>query len=232
MALEQERESAVILLNTLLNQAVTTPLQLQYRFKMTSPPSEQEWEDAVKERPLVRALAHQIDAADQRIHFAKRDYWPDFDFSVSYRLRDAAPGDPVNGSDFISGGVTMNLPFWAHWRESRKLSENKAKKIAAEQTYRAMQNESTYEAMDAYRTIVRQYRQVGIFNSRLLPQSRATYETSLSGFETGGIDFFSTIEALKDKHEIEISYYEIASSYQTSRARLEWILGSEREVRP
>lgn len=230
LALEQERESAVILLNTLLNRAVATTLKFQYRFKIGAPPSEKEWENAVKERPLVQAMAHQIDAADQRIRFAKRDYWPDFDVSVSYRLREAAPGDPVNGSDFISGGVTLNLPFWAHWREARKVSENKAKKIAAEQSYQAIQNESTYEAMDAYRTIVRQYRQVGVFNSRLLPQSRATYETSLSGFETGGIDFFSTIEALKDKQEIEISYYEIASSYQTSRARLDWILGLGREV--
>lgn len=232
LALEQERESAVILLNTLLNQDVATPLKFMYRFKITTPPSEREWREAVKERPLVQAMAHQIDAADQRIRFAKRDYWPDFDLSVSYRLRDAAPGDPVNGSDFISGGVTLNLPLWAHWREARKVSENKARKIAAEQNYQAIQNESTYEAMDTYHKIARQYRQVGVFNSRLLPQSRATYETSLSGFETGGIDFFSTIEALKDKHEIEITYYEISSSYQISRARLEWILGRGKKETP
>jgi len=225
LALEQERSSAAIQLNTLLNAPAETPRRLKYRFKVKKPPSEQAWQDAIKDRPLIKAFSHQVDAADQRIRLAKRDYWPDFDFSVSYRLRESSPGDPVNGSDFISGGVTLNLPLWAHWRETRKVKENVAHKIAAEQSYQSVQNESTYEAMDAYRRIVRQYRQVGIFNSRLLPQSRATYATSLTGYESEQVDFFSTIEALKEKHEMELAYYEIKASYQISQARLKWVLG-------
>lgn len=233
--LRQERESAVVRLNTLLNQASETPRKLRYRFKIKQPPDQPEWDDVLEARPLLKALSDQVTAADHRVTLAKRQYFPDFDVSVSYRLREAAPGDPVNGSDFISGGVNMNIPLWAHWRQGPRVKENRARKMYAEQHYEAVMDDAVYDAKSTYQRLARQHRQIGIFSTRLLPQSRATYETSLAAYETSQIDFFSTIEALKDKHEIELSYYDIRSAYQITRARYEWVVGQasgETEVTP
>jgi len=233
--LRQERESAVVRLNTLLNQASETPQKLRYRFKIKKPPVQPEWDEVLEERPLLKALSDQVTAAEHRVTVAKRQYFPDFDVSVSYRLREPAPGDPVNGSDFISGGVRMNIPLWAHWRQGPRVKENRARKMYAEQHYEAVMDDAVYDAKSTYQRLARQHRQIGIFSTRLLPQSRATYKTSLAAYEVSQIDFFSTIDALKDQYEIALSYYDIRSAYQVTRARYDWVVGQgsdNREVTP
>lgn len=230
LSLEQERDSMAIRLNTILDRPSDTPLHFHYRFPLSRVPAEETWSDTVKERPLLKALEYEVEAADERIRLAKRDYWPDFDFMFGYRLRGAAPGDPVSGSDFISGGVTLNIPLWAHWRERRKVEENAARKLAATYQYGAMQNESTYQASEAHQRLKRQYNQIKLYQSRLLPQARATYESSLSSYETELIGFFSTIEALKDSYEIERDYYMLRAEYEISLARLKWIIGAPNRI--
>lgn len=226
IALRQERESMIIRMNTLLNRPAIFPLTLKYNFALSKLPLKTVLEnESIKKRPLVLALENRIEESKQRVRLARREYWPDFDFGFSYRQRELAAGDGVRGADFMTGSVTLNIPLWAHWRQSRKLEENKAQKMAAEYQYRAIENETTYEAEDAYRKLRRQKRQINHFTNFLLPEVRATYDSSFTAYETQEVDFFSTIEALKDQYEMEFDYYELRSAYEISMARLEWVLG-------
>ena len=68
--LRQERASAVVRLNTLLNQASETPRKLRYRFKIKKPPAQPDWDEVLEERPLIKALSDHVTAADHRVKLA------------------------------------------------------------------------------------------------------------------------------------------------------------------
>ncbi len=225
LALRQERKSLTARMNTLVNRPALTPLRLRYGFRMNRPPRRADWETAVDERPLLKAFDSQVDAAKTRERLARHDYLPDFDFSVGYRIRGNAPGDPVRGSDFISGGVNLNIPLWAYWRQSKKVQEQAAQKMAAAHQRNAVHNDSVYQATDSYERVRRQYRQLNLYRTRLLPESRATYESSITAYESGQAKFFETIEALRDRYEMEREYYVLKANYEISHAQLKWVLG-------
>ena len=150
---------------------------------------------------------------------------PDFDLGVSYRQRNRIAGDPVRGSDFFSAGVTVNVPLWAYWRQNRHLQERKAERLATRHHYEAVRNQTHFESKDLYGRLKRQRQQLRLYQSRLLPQVRATYQSSQTAYEAEQTDFFSTLEALKGQFEMELAYYELKSAYETDRARLQWVLG-------
>ena len=225
LTLEQERASMLVRMNTLLNRPANFVLNLSYGFLLSKPPSRPDGDWEIKKRPLLVALERRIKEADYRIRLARQDYLPDFDFGVSYRQRDLAPGDPVNGTDFITGSVKVTVPLWAYWRQSKKVKETKAQKMALQYQYQAAVNESTYEVENTYRQLGRLYRQINLFKKALLPETRATYNSSFTAYEAGRVGFFPTIEALKDQHEMELAFYDLKSAYEISLAQLEWILG-------
>ncbi len=225
LALQQEQESARAWLNTLLNREPTTPVHLKYRFSLSSLPPKPPEPTALAERPLLRAFQKETEAAEQRVRSARRDFLPDFDLGVSYRQRNRIAGDPVRGSDFFSAGVTVNVPLWAYWRQNRHLQERKAERLATRHHYEAVRNQTHFESKDLYGRLKRQRQQLRLYQSRLLPQVRATYQSSQTAYEAEQTDFFSTLEALKGQFEMELAYYELKSAYETDRARLQWVLG-------
>lgn len=226
LALKQEKESMIVHMNSLLDRPPHSSLELQYDFSLSALPPKPD-PTIIDQQPLLRALKSEIEQTDDQLRLAKRDYWPNFDLGVNYRQREESPGDPVEGSDFITGAVTLNIPLWAHWRQSRKVDEMAAKKSSAKYRYQAAQNQITYETEDAYRTSKRQLEQIDLFKGSLLPQTRATYESAYAAYQSGRTDFFSTMEYLKDLYETELAFYELQAAYQTSLARLEWLVGQE-----
>lgn len=227
LALTQERESVRVRMNTLLNRSANIPLRLHYHFSLSRLPPHPVNDPSLKNRPLIQALHDRIDEATQHVRLAKRDFLPDFDFGISYRQRDSITGDPVLGSDFISGGVMMNVPLWAYWRQNRKLQERRAEQLAAQFQYEAITNETEFEALDAYRQLHRQHEQIDLYHRALLPQTRATFESSYTAYQAEDVDFFSTIEALKDQFETELRFYALRADYEISLAKLEWVLGQD-----
>lgn len=223
--LKQERQSMEVRFNTLLNRPAGTPVVLRYDFARTPRPPRLPDDARLKDRPLLQAYQHKINEAEQRVRRARREYWPDFDVGLSYRQRDFVAGDMTPGTDFFSGSLSINVPLWAHWRQGPHVRERIAQKMASESEYRAAENETIFQAEDARRRLDRAYRQLQIFQNSLLPRARASYESSFAAYGAELADFFSTIEALKDKFNLEMSYYDLIATYQTDLARLEWVLG-------
>jgi len=224
LSLEQERDSIGLRLNALLNRPQGTPLIFKYHLTQDTPPPPLD-KEVYTNRPLLRAMADKVTESDYQVRLARSDYFPDFDFEFSYMQRDFVAGDPMAGSDFVTGSVKMNIPLWAYWRQSRAVQERKAEKKAAEYQYQALRNETVSSVEESYQRGVRQSRQIKIYQNSLLPQARATYESSYAAYQLQKEDFFSTIEALKDLYEMEMAYYDLQSDYHTTLAFLEWVLG-------
>ncbi|MBI4209704.1 MAG: TolC family protein [Deltaproteobacteria bacterium] len=228
LAMEQERQSLGARLNQLLNRPIDTPFTAAYDFSRTPLPAKPQT-DQIETAPRLEAMGQEVEKAKTELRVAKREYWPDFDFGLSYMQRDEIKNDPMSGSDLFAGSVMINIPLWAHWRQSRKVEEMAAEKRSMEHHYHHIRNELLYEVEETFRTLERQDRQLSLFEQSLLPQTQATYESAYFSYQTEQADFFSTIEALKTLLETELAFYELESNYQITHARLNWIVGMKEE---
>lgn len=142
----------------------------------------------------LRALDAKVAEARSRIRAAELEGYPDVDLGVGYRVRAKVAGDPVNGDDFVSAGVTVRLPVnRAKWRA--RVAEQRALLRQAEADYRA-----THAAVRAslgrfHAELVRAVSEEALLETGLVPQARQSFESSRSGYEVGRIDFLSLLDS-------------------------------------
>ena len=67
-------------------------------------------------RPLFKSYQSLIDRYRSQRKLAKLDYYPNFNLWTSYRFRD--DNLPDGGTDFVSAGVSINLPLWREKRSA------------------------------------------------------------------------------------------------------------------
>jgi len=64
-----------------------------------------------------------------------------------------------------------------------------------------------------------------LYKSGIIPQSRISLESAISGYQVGDVDFLTLLNSIVTLFNFEIEYYKQLSQYQISLARLEEITG-------
>jgi outer membrane protein TolC len=125
------------------------------------------------------------------------------------------------------GGIMLgfSLPVFAGSRQLRLRDEAQAMRQVADAqlgNVRAQVDARIGEFtadLDWSRTLIRLYR------SEILPQARATVESSFSSYRVGTVDFMTLIDAQMAVNRFEAELYVFLSLYGTAVAELEQTIG-------
>ena len=74
------------------------------------------------------------------------------------------------------------------------------------------------------KTLIRLYRE------EILPQARATVESSLSSYRAGAVDFMTLVDAQMALNRFQGEYYGLLAAYGTGLAQLEMTIGRDLPV--
>ncbi len=144
--------------------------------------------------PRLRALAQQIEAAEQRKRVAQFEGYPDFDLGLGYRVRRRAIGDPVNGDDFVSASVTIRLPVDRQkWRS--QVAERDALLRRSRAEFRLTRASLRSTLRTRYADLVLADQEIALIELGLLPQARQSLDSSRSAYEVDKVDFLSLIDS-------------------------------------
>ena len=144
--------------------------------------------------PGLAALRASVEEAERRVRVAQLEGYPDFDLGFGYRVRQNVAGDPVNGEDFISAGLTLRLPVdRGKWRA--RVAEAQAEQRRAEAAYRVELASLRARLVGAHAELVRADAEDRLVRSGLLPQAEQSLESSRSGYKVGRIDFLSLLDS-------------------------------------
>ena len=103
---------------------------------------------------LVRAADREVEEAKLRIRVAELEGLPDVDLGLGYRVRRSVPGDPVDGDDFISAGLTLRLPVdRPKWRA--RVAERRSLLRRAEADLRGVRAALVAQTRHAHAELVR-----------------------------------------------------------------------------
>lgn len=223
--LEQKRKTAEARLNTILDRPVQMPFAEIWQVKQNSFDLTYEYLRGIAEenRPVLYGLKHLIERYRFAARLAEKEYYPDFDVGVSYGQRDDS--STVERADFFSASVTLNIPLWYKTKESRKVAEEKANIWRAQEQYNSMKNEVYFQIKDIMAEIEKYNEEIELFKTGLIPQSRASLESAISGYEVNKVDFLTLVNNQITLFNYEIDYYRAITSHENKLAELEAAVG-------
>lgn len=182
-------------------------------------------ERALDNRPVFATLKRRHEAIDVRRRVAELEAYPMFSFGLSYRLRFDTGMDPVEGEDFVGAFFGMSLPFYASKRSDAALAGLDAEDFALQSQEQEIIRGLRAHIVELTTTLRQLEGEVRFIEDVGLPNARATFETLIAVYPTGGTDFFELLKAGLRIFELEVQRRDHIAHHRTSRAMLEEVVG-------
>ena len=142
----------------------------------------------------LAAAREAIAGAEARLRVAEREGLPDFELGIGYRQREDVPGDPVDGDDFLSFGMTVRLPVnRSKWRA--RVAERRALLRRARADLRAERAALVALTRRAHAELKRAFGEEALLATGLVPQARQSLASNRSAYEVGRIGFLSLLDS-------------------------------------
>ena len=208
-----------ILLNREPQRSLGEPEELTFRGLNYS---EEELQNlAVVNNPALKGMGFSVEASRSAYRLSRREYWPDFTFSVSYRLRDEVQMDPVRGVNFFSASAGINVPLYFWSKQRKKVQENELNLESARQKYEGKENNLRFNVSRLFYSLSKYTQEVELYRTAILPQARQSLESARSGYQVDKVDFLTLLNNQVTLYKYEIAYHQALSSYFMTIARLE-----------
>lgn len=220
LSLRQQRSVVQSELNRLLNRpsggTYDVPEELELVPLETSLEALQE--AGREERPMTSAYRSLIKRYRHQQRLARLDDYPDMTLFASWRFRDDAL--PDGGTDFISTGISINLPVYRDKRRAAKAEAMAAIRMAERQA-EAFSNSVSQSLQNAYARMEETRQQTELYESGIIPQTSQSFQSALGSYQVGKIEFISLLDALMTSYQAEMEYYRVSSEYMRSLVWLE-----------
>jgi cobalt-zinc-cadmium efflux system outer membrane protein len=227
LSLEEARKTTKARINVLLDRDIQDHLGKSQPLSFEELPfSEEQLHNlALASNPALQGMDFLVKANESSYHLARREYWPDFSFSVSYRLRDEVNMDPVRGKDFFSASAGINIPLYFWSKQKMSAQEKKLEWESAGQNYESMKNNIKLAVSELFYSMGRFREEINLYRTAILPQARQSLESAKSGYRVDKVDFLTLLNNQVTLYNYEIAYHQALSSYYMTIARLEETVG-------
>ena len=222
VVLAAAREVLVAQINALLHQRPEAPLPPPPAALPRPGPEAAETaelqEEAVRERPELRAAASAIEAREAAVDLRELAFRPDFELMSSYNSM-------WGTSDHrFMVGLGVRLPL-RRGRIRASVAEAHARLDQARSQRESLEDDVRSEVQQAGARLGEARHVVELHLSRLLPAARDQVQAALSGFRAGRNSFLALIEAERNQRTIRLGLESALAGYDRARARLDRALG-------
>lgn len=220
MTLQQQGATIKAELNRLTNGTTDGPYQLPGDLQaVDTDKTLADFESAAAEnRPMNNAYQALISRYRYQGQLADLDDYPDVTLFASWRFRD--DNLPDGGTDFISGGVSINLPVYRDRRRAAKAEAREALHMA-EQQAAEFRNTVIEGLRKAYARMEETRQQAALYRQGIIPQTSQSFQAALGSYQVGKLEFISLLDALMTTYQAEMDYYRTSADYMRSLAWLE-----------
>jgi outer membrane protein TolC len=123
------------------------------------------------------------------------------------------------------GRVDFKLPVY-FWRKQRAgVAEQAAGVASAKHEYEAANQTLSFRAKDDYLMAETARRLMNMYSTTVIPQASLAFQSSLTSYQTGAVDFLSVLMNFSTMVEYELNYHEEMLNYFLALARLEETTG-------
>lgn len=180
------------------------------------------------ENPELGALDFEISRNRRAIELARKDYYPDFNFGLSFIDTDTSSvsSPPDDGKDPVIAMISLNLPLW-RGKYDAAVREARARYYAARQDKMEKTNSLSSELKLASYRLRDAERKIDLYGDALLPKARESLKVTESGYLSTTGSFTDLIDAQRIFLEFALAYERALANHAQSLAKVEMLVGRE-----
>ncbi len=221
--LEQKQKTAEARLTSLLSRKVHSPFWLEEKSKTVFDYSDDDLMKIAMGRPMLSGLEYKVDRAKLSKRLSKKEYYPDFDFGISYGQRDDAGA--ISRADFLSASITMNIPLWFKGKENKKVAQEAAKANRAKEAFETMRDEVYYQVRLITSEIERLDKEIDLLETGLIPQSALSFNSTVAAYKVNKAAFLDLVRNQIGLYNYEVEYFQAIMTREKNLAKLEAVVG-------
>ena len=230
ITLQQQRKSLEANMNYLLcRQGNTTVGQVaDFTLPDVTLSSEQLNTMAIEHRPQVKSLANLVNKAEASLRLAKKEFYPDFNFSLEYMFRDPVSTEMATdpGDNMVSLGVTFNIPFQQEKRREMR-AESAFERTMATEELNALKNSISYTINETLAQLERRRKLTELYKSGIIPEAEQSLQSALISYRVSKVDFLTLLDSKMNLFNYERELYESQAEYMMKLAQLEAAIGTD-----
>ncbi|UVT19725.1 MAG: TolC family protein [Nitrospira sp.] len=221
--LEQRRETAAALLNTLLDRDPLSPLGVPQEPSLM--PIDITINDlhrlALDTRPELKAAELAVRHSEQTRALAQRQYYPDFNVAFQ-RFQN------FQASDGFGAYVAMTIPFsfWTKPKYDAGLQEAVASVEAARAQRHTLENMTRFQVKDLLAKVRASEQVAKLYHTTILPQAVQNLEAARVGYRVGRGGFLDLIDTQRAWRGFQHEYYRALVEREHRLAELEQVIGT------
>jgi len=218
-------------LNALMNRPTYIAVHLPAKVEESLPRMPEETklhQIALDARPLLASQSERIKAAEKKVDLAELDYYPDFKVGAGYGFRQGNnTGRNNSRADFLTMGVSLNLPIYTGTKQDRALEQRKAEVAKEKFSLQDIREAVWAEASTALADYIKTKDQASLFKTGIIPQASQTVASMLAGYQVNKVDFLNLVRSQITLYNFETQYWRALTGARQSLARLEAAIGKK-----
>ena len=220
--LEQRRETAEAMLNTLLDR--DPALRLGLAQEPSQLPLETPMNDlhhfALHDRPELKAAELAVQRNEQSHALAQRQYYPDFNVAFQ-RFQN------YQANDGFGAYVAMSIPFafWTKPKYDAGVQEAAAAVAVARAEQHTLENLTRFQINDLLAKLRATDQTATLYRTTILPQAEQSVDAARVGYRAGKAGFLELIDAQKAWRGFQLEYFQALVDRQHRLAELEQVVG-------
>jgi len=220
--LEQSRETAAAMLNTLLDRDPASLLGMAQ--EPSQLPLEKHTDDlhrlALNDRPELKAAELAVQRNEQSHALAQRQYYPDFNVAFQ-RFQN------YQTNDGFGAYVAMSIPFafWTKPKYDAGVQEAAAAIAVARAQQHTLENLTRFQINDLLAKLRATDQVATLYRTTILPQGEQSLEAARVGYRTGKAGLLDLIDAQRAWRGFQLEYFTALVDRQHRLAELEQVVG-------
>ncbi|WP_177419624.1 TolC family protein [endosymbiont of Lamellibrachia barhami] len=186
-------------------------------------------QQALVERPLLSMKQHSLDASDRRLELARKGSYPDFTLKGAYGLRGGNNPDGSSRSDFLSIGVSLNLPIYQGNKQDREVDQRNSERMEARYALDDARREIREQVERALADYEQGREQARLLRKGIIPQTEQAVASMLAGYQVDKVDFLTLVRTQIKLNNFRIAYWKALSQAKQAEARLLAAVGGEKK---
>ena len=222
--LEQRRETAAAMLNTLLDRDPLSPLGIPQGPSLT--PLDTTLDElhrlALNARPELKAAELAVRHSEQSRALAQRQYYPDFNVMFQ-RFQN------FQANDGFGAYVAMTIPFalWTKPKHDAGVQEAAASVAAARAQQHTLENLTRFQVNDLLAKVRASQQVARLYHTTILPQAVQNLEAARVGYRAGTGGFLDLIDTERAWRGFQLEYYRALVEREHRLAELEQVIGTD-----
>jgi outer membrane protein TolC len=168
--------------------------------------------------PVLKQRRTVVDQNRLSIDLARKDVRPDFTVGYSYMQRDGLP-------DMYGITLSTSLPLFRHRKQDMAIAAAAANLESARQMEASELTLLRYQVKQDFLEVQASEQLLKLYSQGILKQSSLTFESSISSYETGGVDFLNVLSNFLAVIDSELDQHEQVRNHEKALARLEEVTG-------